>query len=229
MFLSKKINSILINHNKKIIIDWSAKSNCTNIVIMFFKYINLYEKMIINNPLEIHNYREKYIKNNYICKDLLLDSEYLKIKFVRNPYSRAISSYLHLSISNISFYEFLLNLYNRNYPYNIHYYNQHHSLEVDKKIYNEIIKIENIDSEIERLNNKYKINLIYENHASHQINKSLNNNDYVGYKKFKDIKSIPPYKYFYDDDKIKNLVIYVYGFDMILYNYTFQEFLKFNS
>lgn len=229
MILSKEINSILVNHDKKIIIDWSAKSNCTNIAIMFFKYINLYEKMIINNPIEIHNYREKYTKNNYIVKELLLDASYLKIKFVRNPYSRAISSYLHLSVPNLSFYEFLLNLYNKNYPYNIHYYSQHHSLELQNKIYNEIIKVENINSEVERINQKYNINFIYESHSIHQVNKNLNDNNFVGYKKFKDIKNIPPYKYFYDDDKIKNLAIYVYGTDMILYNYTFQEFLNTNS
>lgn len=224
----KEKNGILINKNKKIIIDWSAKSGCTNIVTMFFKYIDLYKDFHLENPIDIHNERIKYRLLNKIEDSFLINTDYLKLKFVRNPYSRAVSSYLHLSINNLSFYEFLLNLFNNKYEYNIHYASQHHLLEKKQKIYNEIIKIENIDSEIERINKKYNIKLEYNSVSNHQCQKHLNEKNYIGYIKYSNIKNIPSYRYFYDDERIKQLVYDIYKIDINLYNYTFEEFLKLN-
>lgn len=224
----KQKNGILLNKNKKIIIDWSAKAGCTNIVTMFFKYIDLYKKFYLKNPIHIHNERTNYILKNKIDDSFLINTDYLKLKFVRNPYSRAVSSYLHLSINNLSFYEFLLNLFNNKYEYNIHYASQHHLLEKKQKIYNEIVKIENIDSEIERINTKYNIKLEYSSVSNHHSQKDLSEKKYVGYIKYTNIKNIPSYTYFYDDEKIKQLVYDIYKIDINLYNYTFEEFLKLN-
>ena len=103
----------------------------------------------------------------------ILDNKYLKIKFVRNPYSRAISSYIHYVLfydnKSVSFFQFLNNLNSNKYKYDIHYASQHHLLEKKQKIYNEIVKIENIDIEIERINKKYNINLEYESVSNHQM------------------------------------------------------------
>jgi hypothetical protein len=195
---------------------------------MFFKYINLYNTFDLENPIDIHNERIKYRLLNKIEDSFLINTDYLKLKFVRNPYSRAVSSYLHLSINNLSFYEFLLNLFNNKYEYNIHYASQHHLLEKKQKIYNEIIKIENIDSEIERINKKYNIKLEYNSFSNHHSQKHLNEKKYVGYIKYSNIKNIPSYKYFYDDERIKQLVYDIYKIDINLYNYTFEEFLKLN-
>jgi len=225
---AKKTNGILLNNDKKIIIDWSAKSGCTNIVTMFFKYIDLYKNFHLENPIDIHNERIKYRLLNKIEDSFLINTDYLKIKFVRNPYSRAVSSYLHLRINNLSFYEFLLKLFNNNYEYNIHYASQHHLLEKKHKIYNEIIKIENIDSEIERINNKYNIKLEYNSLSNHHTQKKMHEKKYVGYIKYSNIKDIPSYRYFYDDERIKQLVYDIYKIDINLYNYTFEEFLKLN-
>ena len=224
----KKIKGILINNDKKIIIDWSAKSGCTNILTMFFKYINLYKNFFLEYPIYIYYERVNYTRKNLISKEFLLNSKYLKLKFVRNPYARAVSSYLHLSINNLSFYQFLLNLLNNKHEYNIHYASQHHLLEKKQKIYNEIIKIENIESEIERINKKYNINLEYESVSNHHSIKKLDEEKYVGYIKYSDIKNIPSYRYFYDDERIKQLVYEIYKIDINLYNYTFEEFLKLN-
>ena len=195
---------------------------------MFFKYIDLYKKFYLENPIHIHNERTKYILKNKIDDSFLINTDYLKLKFVRNPYARAVSSYLHLSINNLSFYQFLLNLLNNKYEYNIHYASQHHLLEIKQKIYNEIVKIENIDIEIERINKKYNINLEYESVSDHHSIKKLDEKKYVGYIKYSDIKNTPSYTYFYDDERIKQLVYDIYKIDINLYNYTFEEFLKLN-
>lgn len=228
-YFSKNINGILINNNKKIIIDWSAKSACTNIVIMFFKFIDLYEEFEKNNIIEIHFEREKYNKENIISKDHLLYNDYLKIKFVRNPYDRIVSSYIHsmkyLIKKDISFMEFLILLNENKLPYNIHYFPQFHDLEVKYKIYHEIIKIEEIFNKIENLNYKYNINLCYSNILNHSIKKNYSETNFVGNIKFSNLKNIPKYKYFYNKD-IKNLVSKLFYNDLRLYNYTFEEFLN---
>ena len=195
---------------------------------MFFKYIDLYKNFHLVKPINIHDERENYTRKNLISKEVLLNSKHLKLKFVRNPYARVVSSYLHLSINNLSFYQFLLKLLNNKYEYNIHYASQHHLLEKQQKIYNEIIKIENIESEIERINKKYNINLEYDSISNHHSIKKLDEKKYVGYIKYSDIKNTPSYRYFYDDERIKQLVYNIYKIDIILYNYTFDEFLKFN-
>ena len=69
---AKKTNGILLNHDKKIIIDWSAKSGCTNIVTMFFKYIDLYKNFHLENPIDIHNERIKYRLLNKIDDSFLI-------------------------------------------------------------------------------------------------------------------------------------------------------------
>ena len=167
-----------------------------------------------------------------VTDNIILDNKYLKIKFVRNPYTRAISSYIHYVIfyndNIISFFDFLNNLNNNSYKYDIHYTSQHHLLEKQQKIYNEIIKIENIHSEIERINKKYNINLEYNSVSNHHSIKKLDEKKYVGYIKYSNIKNIPSYRYFYDDERIKQLVYDIYKIDINLYNYTFEEFLKLN-
>lgn len=231
MNFAKQKNDILFNENKKIIIDWSAKAGCTNIVTMFFKYIDLYKNFNLKNPIDIHDKRLEYLKKNMVTDNIMLDNKYLKIKFVRNPYTRAISSYIHYVIvynNNISFFDFLNNLNNNKYKYDIHYASQHHLLEKKQEIYNEIVKIENINSEIERINTKYNIKLEYYPLSNHHSQKKLYEKKYVGYIKYLNIKNIPSYRYFYDDERIKQLVYDIYKIDINLYNYTFEEFFKLN-
>ena len=57
MNFAKHGHDLLFNENKKIIIDWSAKAGCTNIVTMFFKYINLYRNFDLKNPINIPDER----------------------------------------------------------------------------------------------------------------------------------------------------------------------------
>lgn len=232
MNFAKHGDDLLFNENKKIIIDWSAKAGCTNIVTMFFKYIDLYKNFNLKNPINIHDERLEYLKRNVVNDIIILDNKYLKIKFVRNPYTRAISSYIHYVIfyndNTISFFQFLNNLNSNKYKYDIHYASQHHLLEKKQKIYNEIIKIENIESEIERINKKYNINLEYDSVSNHHSIKKLDEKKYLGYIKYSDIKNIPSYRYFYDDERIKQLVYEIYKIDINLYNYTFDDFLKYN-
>jgi hypothetical protein len=185
----------------------------------------------------IHNYRNHhyYAKFGRVNNKLLLSNDIIKIKFVRNPYSRAVSSFLHVMKTNkikklfnnedMSFYEFLLNIKKNIYPNNIHYNLQMINSE-KKNTFNHIIKIENLEKEIKNLNKRFNLNLNYDFTSSHHIiKKRINTN--VSDVKFSKILEIPNYSSFYDK-KTKDLVDEIYNLDIIEYNYTFEEFLKYD-
>ena len=233
----KNINNMLIIYNKnksqnKFIIDWSAKSGCTTILKIFLDYMDLLDKF--KNYHWIHNCRPIYY-NEYgrVDEQLLFSNEYLKIKFVRNPYSRAVSSYLHVMNTklknkfrhkNMSFHTFLLSLKSRELN-DIHYNLQMTKEEKNNKIFDKVIKIENLSKEILEINSLYNINLNCNFSSFHhkKIDTKVSKN--ISYKKYSQIKNIPSYNFFYDQ-KIKNLVYKIYKEDIEKYDYTFDEFLK---
>ena len=51
---------------------------------MFFKYIDLYKNFHLENPIDIHNERIKYTLLNKIEDSFLINTDYLKMKFVIN-------------------------------------------------------------------------------------------------------------------------------------------------
>ena len=86
-------------HNKNLpfTLLWSEKSGCTSLAKWYF-----YQMDLLNKALSYHPFIHQYICNvhcnheNYITE---LKEDFFKkeiIKLVRNPYSRAVSSYLHV-------------------------------------------------------------------------------------------------------------------------------------
>lgn len=234
----KNINGMLMIHNKKksnykFIIDWTPKAGCSVICKIFFEYMDILEEALKYSSW-IHNYREKYYYAKYgrVNNTQLLSNKIIKIKFVRNPYSRAVSSFLHVmktklkklfNNEDMSFYTFLLNLKRKKYPSNSHYNLQMINSE-KKNTFNHIIKIENLEKEIKNLNKRFNLNLNYDFTSTHHIIKERINID-VSSVKFSQILKIPNYNNFYDK-KTKVLVDEIYKADIIRYNYTFEEFLK---
>ena len=234
----KKINDMLIVHNKKksnykFIIDFTPKAGCSIICKMFFDYMDELEKALNYSPW-IHNYRIKYYYHKYgfVHYNQLSSNKIIKIKFVRNPYSRAVSSFIHVmktelkqlfNNEDMSFYDFLINLKKNKYPSNPHYNLQMNNLE-KKNTFNHIIKIENLEKEIKNLNERFNLNLNCNFTSNHHIIKEKNNQN-VCYVKYSEISKIPTYNNFYNKET-KDLVYEIYYPDIIGYNYTFEEFLK---
>jgi hypothetical protein len=84
-----------------IIVSWSPKSGCTTILKWFLEQNNLLEEA--NQHSEwVHNYREDKLccgtSYKKICRDYFtkVPSNKYIIKLIRDPYKRAVSSYLHL-------------------------------------------------------------------------------------------------------------------------------------
>jgi len=90
----------VLNIDKKLATFFSAKSGCTFAVKWFFYQIE-HLKVALDFHHFIHNYRDEV----YMKSDIFKRSEanfvktkganYLKIKVVRNPFERAVSSYMH--------------------------------------------------------------------------------------------------------------------------------------
>lgn len=172
---------------------------------------------------------------------MLFNKNTIKIKFVRNPYDRAVSCYLHscryklgglrhYNNANISFEFFLkllLNKKNNKLTGDIHYDLQSLEIENKRKIFDKIIKLEKLNEGAKELEEEYNL-LLKTNFTSHhhKSSNSKNINYYIGNLNFNEIKKqIPTYNNFYNE-KTKKLVEKVYGKDIELYNYTFEEFMS---
>lgn len=185
---------VLVSPEKQLCIFWSPKSGSSSAVKLFFEYINFE----YNKHIWIHDERERY--QRLVHPSELPDNyeKYLKIQICRNPYSRAVSSYMHLSQiversgDRINIKETLYDLprmfsymikrgtthFDRN---NLHNYvahslmPQHMTDNID-----ELIMIEDFEQSIRNINAKYAINLPiskYLNH-SHKIGIQKNTNKY---------------------------------------------------
>ncbi|PEM58204.1 sulfotransferase family 2 domain-containing protein [Bacillus wiedmannii] len=87
------------NPNFPLILFWSQKSGCTSLAHWFFYQINLFKQAIKYNSF-IHNYENEIYKNSsdYFIElaAALYSKEKDTYKIVRNPYTRAVSSFFSL-------------------------------------------------------------------------------------------------------------------------------------
>lgn len=94
-----KFRPPLYNEKLPIILFWNEKSGCTSFSKWFFFQIGLLEKALEHNPF-IHLYRAQVYCNSTIylgeMETAILSSKKDIVKLVRNPYTRAVSSFLHI-------------------------------------------------------------------------------------------------------------------------------------
>ncbi|MGR5907728.1 sulfotransferase family 2 domain-containing protein [Bacillus paranthracis] len=88
----------LFNSNFPLILFWSQKSGCTSCTLVFYQ-INLFKQAIKYDSF-IHNYENEIYKNSsdYFIElaAALYSKEKDTYKLVRNPYTRAVSSFFSL-------------------------------------------------------------------------------------------------------------------------------------
>ena len=197
----------------KLIFIWSPKAASTTTKNIFYDYVGITlpdkdKGWLVND--------EEWVKKHDMAKfKLPPDHEnYLKIQFVRNPYERALSSFFHhVEYRNKhkcqqyqTFNEFLVNVKNKQIKCrgcNFHSTQQFKTNNVD-----EIIKIENLDNEINRLNSQYSLtlkNITYQRHS---------------YKKKYDYKK-------YLNPETITLINEIYNKDIQYFGYDFQQPFKF--
>ena len=95
--------SMLLNEGKRIIMDWSPKSACTKMVEMFWNEMGIKRGVHYPNESFLHLYRPDFYRQcGYVTQNMLDSPGYYKFKVVRNPYFRAVSSYIHIMDHSIA-------------------------------------------------------------------------------------------------------------------------------
>src|SRR5947209_6686716 len=87
----------LIDERHKLVMLWSEKASCTTAIVMMLRHMGLLEEAKAYHYW-IHKYRSEVFYKKYGFVDLnkhLLSGKYFVFKVIRNPYDRAVSSYLH--------------------------------------------------------------------------------------------------------------------------------------
>ena len=217
-------NEPLYHKKENIMVLWQAKAGCTMVKKMFFHHEGKLQEVLKKHPW-IHNF-------NYSEYSMKTPNENTKIiQFVRCPFERAVSSYIHVQRThlksffkckdNFSFKEFLLSIKDTN-P-NIHYNRQ---ITTYKNV--EFYKLEELNQNIQSFHKRYGLN--YKFFDSPHYAKRTYVNSFVGDKSWKDIENCIPekYTYFYNDN-IRNLVEELYNDDIVTFDYSYEEFLKRNS
>jgi hypothetical protein len=160
------------------------------------------------------------------------------LQLVRNPYARAVSSYLVSTTrdseyyktidypniiaeipNNLSFIQFLEKLQNQmnnNENIDIHYEVQAMEHSYVAILYDNILKLENFQADILKINYKYNTNLDHQIYYDiHSHNHPLSAYQYYHQK--------PPESYdvYYKDSLAKKLVESIYGYDIDLFKYKY--------
>lgn len=90
-----KVTHCLLSKDHDLVLYAAEKANCTEVAEMFFRHCGLLEEALRYSPW-IHNYKwEVYHPTNMVYLSDLLQNKYYQVKFVRCPYERAVSSYIH--------------------------------------------------------------------------------------------------------------------------------------
>jgi hypothetical protein len=87
----------LLSTERRLALLFSAKAGCTFATKWFFEHVGLAKEAAAHSPW-IHNYRQEvhYTGASYRPDDIA-NPDMRIVKFVRNPFERAVSSYLHAS------------------------------------------------------------------------------------------------------------------------------------
>ena len=89
------LHGMLLDEKHRIIMDWSPKAACSKAVEMFWNNMGIYREVYYAGF--IHNYRISFENScGSVNWNMVKSSKYYKFKVVRNPYERAVSSYIHL-------------------------------------------------------------------------------------------------------------------------------------
>lgn len=215
-----------VNIDKKICITFTPRAGCS---ISFQQFLDLSGllKDALQYSLFVHDYRCKILDNNipYIPIQCLLKEKYIFIKFIMNPYIRAVSIYRSQMSHNLSFREYMKQLVNNKISYftdNDKYHNHLQYIDGEEKIITKYIKInENEKYDIKIDDEFYEIDVNKYTSLHHGTKYDIN--EFCGDISRTIINDKLPknYKLFYDEE-IKNLVYNFYKKDIIKYNFDFN-------
>lgn len=224
---------------------WSPRSGCTSLIKWFFFQVGLLQEAIDYNPW-IHLYRMEVYENkenykNEILKQLL-ERKKDTYKLIRNPYKRAVSSFL-ATLSNeiimnevapnnregLSFKQFLYNVKNIGISrdlINSHIAQQY--IDEEEFFIENYVKLENFNTEIKYIENKYNLlnspMLNITNSSHHMSQRMVEKGAFADHKLTLEPynKPLPTYESFYDKET-KDLVKELFKEDFEKYKYNKED------
>ncbi len=228
---------------------WSPKSGCTSLIKWFYFQLGILNEALDYDPW-VHTYRmEVFQKQNDYMRNAILTLHDTKdkevYKLVRNPYTRAVSSFLFAfsfdeamnSVApeavngSISFKEFLYKVKNNEHGrIDTHISKQY--VQNEEAYVTKYIRLENFASEMAAIEKSYGLlaSPLEEitkshHHNADKISAGINQS-------FADVKlskqslrnmSLPDYRHFYDEET-KNLVQELFTDDFKTYGYSLENF-----
>jgi len=217
-------------NKNKICITFTPRGGCS---VSFQQFLDLND--LLSDGLDyssfIHNYRCNILNPNVIYCDInkLIEQKFAFIKFITNPYIRAVSIYRLQSNHNLSFREYLKELINNKIDYyndndRYHYHTQY--IDGEENIITKYIKIDKNETYQIKLFDETLYTLDVSKYTSpHHGVKNINNTIFCGDLPQNIINENLPktYKYFYDDE-IQKIVEIFYKKDIQYYGYSFDDF-----
>jgi len=222
-------NLFYCDNENKICISFTPRGGCS---IAFQQYLDLVGllKDGLDYNLFIHHYRVDYFIPNvkYVDIDNLIEQQFTFIKFIMNPYIRAVSIFRAQTSHNLSFRQYLKQLINNEIDYfndndKFHYHQQY--IHGEEKIITKYIKIDKYETFDIKLSNGTLYNLDVNKYSSIHHGIKKDNTIFCGDLNKDIINECLPksYKYFYDEE-IKEMVDIYYKEDIEHYGYSFDDF-----
>jgi Sulfotransferase family len=239
----------LFNKEFPIIFFWNPKCGCTTLVKWFYFQIGILEQA--NQYSEwIHTFREKVYEQQPNLK-LNLKNELLNLKkdtykVIRNPYKRAVSSYIAaLAMPEVmiqiapdvkegfSFRQFLYRLVEigvKREVINSHVAQQY--VDGEELFVQNYINLENLNSELRKIERKYKllqspldVLTQSQHHVAQKMNTTVKESvTDVNLYSFIRNSTLPPYQNFYDAET-KRIVFELYEQDFIMLGFDPDQLL----
>ncbi|MBD1371872.1 sulfotransferase family 2 domain-containing protein [Hazenella sp. IB182357] len=227
-----------------LILYWTHKCGCTVLNKWFFYQIGLLDQALRYHPW-IHRFRERYCSEPDYLANLMKDYQHKEsVKLVRNPYTRAVSSFLHAVKTGCCHWPEMIDFYQKNgisFKQFLHYvrHRQQNRSELEWHIHQQCkpeekafisryIYLENLQTELRQLEKQYALKhapthqLFQSNHHNVKGNKvidlaarALNAKHYQERIRPQN----PSYRSFYDEENMQ-LVQEIFQIDFDICNYS---------
>lgn len=221
-------NLFYCDNENKICISFTPRGGCSVSFQQYLDLVGLLKDGLDFNPF-IHFYRINIFDPNVnvIDIDKLIKQQFTFIKFIINPYIRAVSIFRAQTSHNLSFRQYLRQLINNQTDYfndndKNHYYQQY--IPNEEKIITKYIKIDKNETFEIKLSNGKLYNLDVNKYTSCHHGKKTDNTEFCGDlpRKVANQRLPKSYKYFYDEE-IKQMVDIYYKQDIEHYGYSFDD------
>ena len=217
------------DNKNKICFSFTPRGGCSISFQQYLDLVGLLKDGLDYNPF-IHHYRSQILDLNIQHIDInnLIQQQFKFIKFIMNPYIRAVSIFRAQISHNLSFRQYLEQLINNKVDYfnendKYHYHQQY--MDGEENIITKYIKIDKYETYEIELHDGTVYNLDVNKYTSCHHGIKTNWSTFCGDLP-KDVvnENLPKsYKYFYDEE-IKKMVDTYYKQDIEHYSYSFDDY-----